>query len=438
VSENPPFSKRLLRSLRVIKGYPIRRRQKKVTVESASANNVEPEDSPRTLEILQLHQTRAASKIGAMLQWTPSIAPRDPLTCGSNHTLVVTTEGVASFGAGALFQLGHGGERDEVAPRIIQSFLGHDVALVAAGSCHSIVVTTRGDAYSFGYGQHGVLGHGTCAQQQLPKLIMGLLGVRVACASAGQAHSVVVTSTGDVYQFGRGRILGENGECKIEDFLEPRLVPGIEGLKIVSVSAGADHVVLISSTGAVFTFGHGEHGCLGHGNQDALAEPRRVAALAHLEITHAAAGAMHTLFVSSTGAAFSCGFGRNGRLGLGNDMQDCLTPARIDGLGDIVYSAAGEEHSAAVSSAGLLYTWGLAEDGRLGLGPLVCNKGQIVRCPARVQSVTTAELVACGDAHTAVVTGDGLLVTFGRGSHGRLGLGQNVEDVMSEPYVVKV
>ena len=61
-------------------------------------------------------------------------------------------------------------------------------------------------------------------------------------------------------------ILGEFPAAQIEFFFrQKRKVEAFTGQRVVAVSAGAYHSLAITADGAVFTWGKGEHGCLGHG-----------------------------------------------------------------------------------------------------------------------------------------------------------------------------
>ena len=70
--------------------------------------------------------------------------------------------------------------------------------------------------------------------------------------------------------------------------------------------------------------------------------------------------------------------------------------------------------------------WGRAQDGRLGLG--VGASGATQALPVRVDADThfggrRVAQVACGERHSAAVTEDGRLFTWGRNLHGELGRG---------------
>ena len=64
---------------------------------------------------------------------------------------------------------------------------------VAAGSMHSLVVSSAGEVYSFGFGGHGPLDHGDQEEQLTPKVIQALAGVKVRVVAAGFQHSLVLS-----------------------------------------------------------------------------------------------------------------------------------------------------------------------------------------------------------------------------------------------------
>ena len=74
----------------------------------------------------------------------------------------------------------------------------------------------------------------------------------------------------------------------------------------------------------------------------------------------AAAGDGHSLFVNVDGELFAVGRGSEGQLGLGTKRTE-RDPVRVDALSDevVVNCAAGAMHSLAVTSSGKLFMWGL-------------------------------------------------------------------------------
>ena len=121
----------------------------------------------------------------------------------------------------------------------------------------------------------------------------------------------------------------------------------------------------------VASSGVGKRGQLGHGSR---ADERRLKMLVggigyKVRIVQVAAGGglvrvAHSLLLTSTGRVLSCGTGQYGALGhgysSGKQLPDILRPQYIEALSGTrcVCVAAGELHSAAVTVDGDLYTWG--------------------------------------------------------------------------------
>jgi hypothetical protein len=79
--------------------------------------------------------------------------------------------------------------------------------------------------------------------------------------------------------------------------------------------------------------------------------------------------------------------------------------------------AAGGWHSAVITAGGLIYIWGRGEHGRLGLGDGWKDRLRPVELPLAAR----ATAVSCGGTHSVVLTEHGTLLSFGRQSFGRLG-----------------
>jgi alpha-tubulin suppressor-like RCC1 family protein len=161
-------------------------------------------------------------------------------------------------------------------------------------------------------------------------------------------------------------------------------------------------------------------GALGLGSQSDAAQPTAVA-LAQ-RITHVAAGAGFSLFVTADGQVLSCGSGEFGQTGQGREAAKYVlrpTPIReLQGM-RVVSVAAGATHAAAVTDKGAVYCWGYGKDGQIGDG----NREVFNFSPVEVAALKGKGVVsvACGGGHTGALTQDGTLYLWGRGRSGQLG-----------------
>ena len=108
--------------------------------------------------------------------------------------------------------------------------------------------------------------------------------------------------------------------------------------RIVAVSCGATHCVAVASSGALFSWGSGVDGQLGHGTCASSAEPRKVKGLLGTRVVQAACGAAHTVAVGLEGALFSWGTGASYCLGHGSTVAYTVPREVVKGLGPKVSS----------------------------------------------------------------------------------------------------
>jgi alpha-tubulin suppressor-like RCC1 family protein len=85
------------------------------------------------------------------------------------------------------------------------------------------------------------------------------------------------------------------------------------------------------------------------------------------KVKQVSCGAHHTLILTTDGEVLACGVGEYGRLGIGSS-EDAYIPTTLVELTevDISHVVASHNHSACLSSEGKLYTWGKNDIGQLG------------------------------------------------------------------------
>ncbi len=135
--------------------------------------------------------------------------------------------------------------------------------------------------------------------------------------AAGFAHSLAVTSTGAVFACGKNDD-GELGDGSTTDSDVPVKVDLPAGTKVTAVAAGAGHNLAVTSTGAVLAWGLNNEGQLGNGSTGSSDVPVTVSLPAGTKVTAVAAGALHSLALTSTGAVLAWGYNADGELGDGS------------------------------------------------------------------------------------------------------------------------
>jgi alpha-tubulin suppressor-like RCC1 family protein len=357
------------------------------------------------------------------------------VACGYSFSAVVGEDGsLFSFGANEHGQLGTGGNPQMLSPSKVAE-LPAPVRQVAAGSRHTGIVTEAGDLLMCGCGEDGRVGLDDEEDWAKPKKVQDNV-LMVAC---GYVDTVTVTTSGDVYTFG----YGENGQLGHGDttnrFL-PCLVPrsSFNNESVVMVAIGDDHTVALGQSGQVFTWGYGGYGSLGHCSFDNEMKPKQVQSqyFKDEKVVFVAASGCQTSAVTVNGKLYTWGYGQLGQLGLGNTFRcNVPTEVRVDRSESgrdrrVVMVACGSFHSLVVTEDGALWACGLGNSGQLGLDSNI-NRLFFELMDAGVFGNKKVVTAAAGHSHSAAVTEDGALWTWGRGIQG--GLGHGNEESQPQP-----
>ncbi|KAM8872529.1 putative E3 ubiquitin-protein ligase HERC1 isoform 2-T2 [Synchiropus picturatus] len=211
-------------------------------------------------------------------------------------------------------------------------------------------------------------------------------------------------------------------EGTLEKILLPKLTQGFNDAQMIE--AGQYCTFSVSTDGSVKACGKGSYGRLGLGDSNNQSIPKKLVLEPHRnmkKVSSSKGSDGHTLAITTEGEVFSWGDGEYGKLGHGNSATQKY-PKIIQGplTGKVVVCvSAGYRHSAAVTNDGELYTWGEGDFGRLGH-----SDSQSRNMPTLVKDISGVGQVACGSSHTIAVAQDGRTVwSFGGGDNGKLGHG---------------
>ncbi|PWA59608.1 Brevis radix-like domain-containing protein [Artemisia annua] len=274
-------------------------------------------------------------------------------------------------------------------------------------------------------------GSSTKVDSLLPKALESAVVLDVQNIACGGRHAALVTKQGEMFSWGE-ELGGRLGHGIDTDVLHPKLIDALSNTNIELLACGEYHTCAVTLSGDLYTWGEGHFGILGHGNEVSHWVPKRVnGPLEGIHVSAIACGPWHTAVVTSAGQLFTFGDGTFGVLGHG-DRKSISIPKEVESLKGLrtVRAACGVWHTAAVvevmvgnssssnCSSGKLFTWGDGDKGRLGHGDKETKL--VPTCVAALVDPNFCQ-VACGHSMTVALTTSGHVYTMGSPVYGQLG-----------------
>eukprot|EP00928_Gymnodinium_smaydae_P044326 TRINITY_DN29572_c0_g6_i1.p1 TRINITY_DN29572_c0_g6~~TRINITY_DN29572_c0_g6_i1.p1 ORF type:complete len:1953 (-),score=397.88 TRINITY_DN29572_c0_g6_i1:90-5948(-) len=382
--------------------------------------------------------------------------------------------GLHTWGQGSHGRLGHGLAMDFTTPARVETLLGIAISQISFGLMHTMATSVKGQLYACGKGPATGLDAGDNVVVATPRLVelpdAGM--AKVYQIATGPLHTLVLMSDGVIYYFGSGSggrmvkaIASADDTVRRDQAFPKKLEERGWNQKEMETKSGAQealtHAVTerpwwpkqvfchgansltLTSGGALWVWGAGVLSAAGDGEaglqqmRDELVrwEPAPVHRFMK-SVTMVAVGLEHCLAITSDAVMYSWGEGGKGQLGTGS-LKPTVSPQPITHPTDVMCISAGEEHSACIIGGGESYTWGSADGGRLGQGG--CLSEGVLLQPKQVAITDSAtdvllRSVSCGSQHTAMISEDDRLLTFGTGWFGRLGHG-NLDNQFSPKFI---
>nr|XP_026484631.1 probable E3 ubiquitin-protein ligase HERC2 isoform X1 [Vanessa tameamea] len=335
--------------------------------------------------------------------FSPVLSALRPLhIAGGSKTLFIVSHDGKLYvcGEGTNGRLGLGHSNNVSTPRA-NPYLSHVLVrrvAVHSGGKHALALTADGKVYSWGEGEDGKLGHGNRITLEAPRLIESLAGERVVGIACGSAHSACVTARGHLYTWGLGEY-GRLGHGDDTTQLLPKMIEALASFRVIQVACGSRdaQTLALTACGKVFSWGDGDFGKLGRGGSDGCAVPMNIERLNTLGVVQVECGAQFSLALTRDGEVWTWGKGDYFRLGHGCDSH-VRRPTIVEALRDrrVIHVAVGALHCLAVTSDNQVWAWGDNDHGQQGNGTTCVN-----RRPAPVAGVEGVQRAAAGSSHSA-------------------------------------
>lgn len=300
--------------------------------------------------------------------------------------------------------------------------VGLDIKLeqVVCGPTDTALVLSDGRCFTSGTNKYGQLGHGH--KDPIPTPTEIPMDVPVSKVFLGHHSMALLDKDGDLYTCGNGGSvmngMGQLGHGDGQSYLTPKLVESLieDGCYAKQVHLGDEHMAVLTTEGEVLTAGSGSYGRLGNfeTTDQLYLEPVELLSTGVVQIC---GGKAFTLALTKDGLVQGWGRNDKGQLGTGFGMAVDMYamanfPTTVESdefMGrNVVEIAAGDHHSACVTSGGELFEWG----------------SNVRLEPELVNSLMHTKIVhaGCGLDFTIAQNEEGQLYSFGKGKSGSLGL----------------
>ena len=256
----------------------------------------------------------------------------------------------------------------------------------------------------------GSLGLGNKAKSTEPFILKPLKRIKVIQVACSSRHGLAVTLERKVFGWGAKSLTNLTA-----DTLKPTPLKFLNNLGCVGIDCSRTHsAAWVGSNMDVFMWGLPGTWL---GFSDAVDKKRNFGRVEFGSsfkkssiVSKVICGPQFTFYLLSSGIVLATGDNEHGRMGIGKDYDETVEPLPVVGLKMIQEISAGSFHSGFIDLKGKVYTCGVGKDFRLGHG----NEKTVFE-PMQVKAVADAKIVRieCVHDHTFVISKQGCVMMWG-------------------------
>jgi alpha-tubulin suppressor-like RCC1 family protein len=380
----------------------------------------------------------------------------DNIYCGNYNTFFITNNGaVYCVGYNGNYEFGLGYNTTQTTPQEITYFTDNNIIItyISSTSNHAHYLANDGTVYISGHVKYSKYhsntgyiytpiitryfeddykadqgGRGKGPKIRIKQIIDGYSGNSI--------HTFFIADDGKIYVVGYNYYeqLG-NGNYSNQDSITENTYLNGKNINIVKIACGNYHTMFLTSDGKVYGSGYNGNGQLGLGYKDLTSHNAGRNPLQEIKyfnykniknITDVICGYHYTIFLTSDGKVYSCGYNNNGQLGIGNTNEQ-YTPRDITFFNGIYMKqidggkfTSGENHSIFLTNNDKIYGAGNNNNSQIKDGSDTYN------IPSQVtffDSTNTVSKVACGKDYSIYLTNNNEIYSVGLNDNGQLGIG---------------
>lgn len=319
------------------------------------------------------------------------------ISAGTFHTVAVKADGtVWAWGTNQSGALGDGSTTARGNPVQVKDSLGipfTNAIQVSAREIHTLALKSDGSVWAWGDNRASVLGDGTTATRLNPVPVLAAGGgvfTGVVAIAAGTSHSMALRTDGTVWTwgtdyFGFGRLGNGTTGTVAAAPVRVEVTPGVALANVLSIAAGYDHSLAITSDGTAYAWGFNTNGTLGDGTTTSRSRPAVVKDLAGNALTAivaVAAGNRFSMYLKSDGTVWASGINNVGQLGDNTTAAFQINPTLVktaagSTFGSVDRIAATWDHTVVRRSDGTVWAWGWNSTGQVGDPSLVTRRNPV-------------------------------------------------------------